>query len=54
MEVRPRLLSQKATDEVNKLDGEILRRMFGPINNDYGSRIRTNIEIKELFKEPNL
>ena len=46
--------SQKCADMINTFERKILRRIYGPINENGVWRIRNNNELKQLYRTPNL
>jgi hypothetical protein len=48
------VLPQKSENALRVFERKILRRIFGPVNDNGQWRIRNNHEVYELFKEPDL
>jgi hypothetical protein len=48
------VLPQKSENALRVLERKILRRIFGPVNDNGQWRIRYDHEVYELYKEPDL
>jgi hypothetical protein len=48
------VLPQKSENALRVFKRKILRRIFGPVNDNGQWRIRYNHEVYELYKEPDL
>ncbi|PSN49444.1 hypothetical protein C0J52_06603 [Blattella germanica] len=48
------VMTEKTKQQLERWERKILRKIYGPIKDKNGWRIRTNSELTQLYKKPNI